>query len=103
MSSQVTTILYTVSAMGEDGVGVYRDLTEHGSAKMRTVAWQRFKPVKRLEFLKKLASAMSDRDRGVREAVVNSLRGRLGQIDLRTLQTLVEILIPSVHLRVLYC
>ena len=33
---------------------------------------------------------MSDRDRGVREAVVNSLRGRLGQIDLRTLQALVE-------------
>ena len=30
--------------------------------------------------------------------------GRLGQIDLRTLQALVKVLIPiSVHLRVLYC
>ena len=57
MSSQVTTILYAVSAMGEDGIEVYRSLTEHGSAKMRTVAWQRFfKPVERLDFLKELAS-----------------------------------------------
>ena len=41
MSSQVTTILYAVSAMGSDGIGVYKSLTEHGSSKMRTVAWQK--------------------------------------------------------------
>ena len=91
MSSQVTTILYAVSAMGEDGVGVYRSLTEHGSAKMRTVAWQRFLSLSNgWSSSKNWLPAMSDRDRGVREAVVNSLRGRLGQIDLRTMQTLVE-------------
>ena len=74
MSSQVTTILYAVSAMGEDGIEVYRALTEHGSSRMRTVAWQRFLSLSDswrnpLEWL----PALKDRDQGVRKAVNSAL------------------------------
>ena len=90
MSSQVTTILYAVSAMGEDGIEVYRALTEHGSSRMRTVAWQRFLSLSDswrnpLEWL----PALKDRDQGVRKAVINSLRGRTGQISQSSMKSMV--------------
>ena len=37
MTTQVTTILYAVSALGVDGVEVYRALTEHSSSKIRAL------------------------------------------------------------------
>jgi len=91
MSSQVTTILYAVSAMGVDGVGVYKSLTQHGSSRMRTVAWQRYISLsngwaKSQEWI----PALKDRDEGVRTAVVNTLRGRIKGLDLGTLGSLVE-------------
>ncbi len=82
MTAQVTTILYAVSAMGEDGVGIYRALTNHSSSRMRTVAWQR---------LLNLTSgwknpslwlpAMEDKDKAVRDAVLVSLRGRVAELN----------------------
>ena len=77
MSTQVTTILYAISAMGSDGIGVYEALTEHSSSRIRKVSWQRYlnlssgwnKPDLWLP-------AIKDRDKGVREAVLNMLRGR---------------------------
>jgi HEAT repeat protein len=91
MSSQVTTILYAVSAMGADGVGVYKSLTQHGSSRMRTVAWQRYISLsngwaKSQEWI----PALKDRDEGVRTAVVNTLRGRIKGLDQGTLGSLVE-------------
>ena len=41
MTSQVTTILYALSAMGDDGISIYR-VDNHSSSKMRTIAWQRY-------------------------------------------------------------
>ena len=91
MSSQVTTILYAVSAMGADGIGVYRSLTEHGSSKMRTVAWQRFLSLSNgWDKPQDWILALKDRDQGVRTAVVNTLRGRVKGLDQGTLGSLVE-------------
>jgi HEAT repeat protein len=79
MSSQVTTILYAVSAMGVDGVEVYKALTGHGSSKMRTVAWQRFLSLSNgWKNPDGWIPALMDRDQGVRTAVINTLRGRVG-------------------------
>ena len=90
MTAQVTTILYAISAMGQDGVEIYRVLTDHSSSRMRTVAWQR---------LMGLTSgwkdpslwlvAMKDKDKGVREAVLNNLRGRVGVLSLEQMRALV--------------
>ena len=91
MSSQVTTILYAVSAMGADGIGVYKSLTEHGSSKMRTVAWQRYLSLsKGWQKSQEWIPALKDRDQGVRTAVVNTLRGRIKGLDQTTLGSLVE-------------
>ncbi len=91
MSSQVTTILYAVSAMGSDGIGVYKSLTEHGSSRMRTIAWQRFLSLSSgWENSQNWIPALRDRDEGVRKAVVNTLRGRIKGLDRATLGSLVE-------------
>ena len=91
MSSQVTTILYAVSAMGDDGIEVYKALTEHGSSRMRTVSWQRFLSLSNgWTNPKDWSIALMDRDEGVRKAVVNTLRGRIKPIDQSTMGTLVE-------------
>jgi HEAT repeat protein len=91
MSSQVTTILYAVSAMGADGIGVYKSLTEHGSSKMRTVAWQRYISLSNgWDKPQDWILALKDRDQGVRTAVVNTLRGRVKGLDQATLGSLVE-------------
>jgi hypothetical protein len=91
MSSQVTTILYAVSAMGADGIGVYKSLTEHGSSKMRTVAWQRYISLSNgWDKPQNWILALKDRDQGVRTAVVNTLRGRVKGLDQATLGSLVE-------------
>ena len=91
MSSQVTTILYAVSAMGADGIEVYRALTQHGSSRIRTVAWQRFLNLSNgWRNPKEWTTALKDRDQGVRTAVVNALRGRISAIDQSTMGALVE-------------
>jgi HEAT repeat protein len=98
MSSQVTTILYAVSAMGVDGVQVYKALTGHGSSKMRTVAWQRF-----LSLSNSWANpevwipALNDRDQGVRAAVINTLRGRVGPMKMSSMENLVGSSYPDVR------
>lgn len=90
MSSQVTTILYAVSAMGADGIEVYKALTEHGSSRMRTVAWQRFLSLSNgWNKPEEWTIALKDRDEGVRNAVVNTLRGRISPIDHITMGALV--------------
>ena len=91
MSSQVTTILYAVSAMGDDGIQVYKALTEHGSSRMRTVSWQRFLSLSNgWNKPKEWSIALKDRDQGVRTAVLNTLRGRIKPIDKTTMGALVE-------------
>ena len=91
MSSQVTTILYAVSAMGADGIQVYKALTEHGSSRMRTVAWQRFLSLSNgWNNPQDWTAALKDRDQGVRNAVVNTLRGRISPINKKTMGSLVS-------------
>ena len=77
MSTQVTTILYAISAMGSDGIGVYAALTEHSSSRIRKVSWQRYLSLSSGWNKPELwIPATRDRDKGVREAVLNMLRGR---------------------------
>ncbi len=77
MSTQVTTILYAISAMGSDGIGVYAALTEHSSSRIRKVSWQRYLSLSSGWNKPELwIPAIKDRDKGVREAVLNMLRGR---------------------------
>ena len=91
MSSQVTTILYAVSAMGDDGIQVYKALTEHGSSRMRTVSWQRFLSLSNgWNNPEAWTIALQDKDEGVRTAVINTLRGRIKPIDQSTMGALVE-------------
>ena len=91
MSSQVTTILYAVSAMGADGIQVYKALTEHGSSRMRTVAWQRFLSLSNgWNNPQDWIAALKDRDQGVRTAVVNTLRGRISPVNKKTMGSLVS-------------
>ena len=81
MTAQVTTILYAVSSMGEDGVNIYKSLTSHSSSKIRTIAWQRLlsltsgwkQPTTWLP-------ATLDKAKGVRDTVLMNLRGRVGAL-----------------------
>lgn len=99
MSTQVTTILYAVSAMGSDGIGVYGALTEHSSSRIRKVAWQRYLSLSSGWNKPRLWMPVTkDRDKGVREAALNMLRGRpidLGSDDMRKL---VESSYPDVRI-----
>ena len=91
MTSQVTTILYAVSALGVDGIEVYRALTDHSSSKIRAVAWQRY--INLSEGWQKSSlwlPAFEDRDKGVRQNVLNSLRGRTNNLTEKELRFLVE-------------
>ena len=90
MTAQVTTILYAISAMGQDGVDIYRVLTDHSSSRMRTVAWQRLMGLTSGWKDPSLwLAAMKDKDKGVREAVLNNLRGRVGVLSLEQMRALV--------------
>ena len=90
MSSQVTTILYAVSAMGKDGIQVYRALTEHSSSKMRSIAWQRYLSLSSgWQTPEAWLPGMSDRDKGVRDAILMSLRGRVKSLKTEELGELV--------------
>ena len=85
MTAQVTTILYAISAMGEDGVGIYEAFNEsqqfknerrRGVAEINvTIQW--------MERSKFIFPAMNDKDKGVRDAVLNQLRGRVDTIGSR--------------------
>ena len=57
---------------------------------MRTVAWQRFQSFKRMEQPTGSTAALKDRDQGVRNAVVNTLRGRISPINKKTMGSLVS-------------
>ena len=90
MTAQVTTILYAISAMGEDGVGIYEALTNHSSSRMRGVAWQRLMSLSNGWKDPNLwLPAMNDKDKGVRDAVLNQLRGRVPAIGSREMEALV--------------
>ena len=91
LSTQVSTILYAVSALGVDGVSVYRSLTEHSSSKIRTIAWQRF--ISLSDGWKDSSlwmPAMQDRDKAVRTAVLNVLQGRTNDLTEAELSKLVN-------------
>ena len=71
MSTQVTTILYAVSAMGVDGVAVYRALTEHTSSKIRSIAWQRYISTSNgWDQVSLWMPALKDRDKGVQRSLI---------------------------------
>jgi len=90
MTAQVTTILYAISAMGQDGVDIYRVLTDHSSSRMRTVAWQRLMGLTSgWKDPSQWLAAMKDKDKGVRDAVLNNLRGRVGVLSLKQMRALV--------------
>lgn len=99
MSSQVTTILYAVSAMGKDGAQVYRALTEHSSSKMRSIAWQRYLSLSSGWQNPELwLPGMRDRDKGVRDAILMSLRGRVKSLKMEQLGKLVGSQYPDVRI-----
>ncbi len=89
-STQVMTILYAVSAFGNEAIKIYRELTEHTSSKIRTIAWQRL-----LTFDNGWGRpdvwlpALADRDKTVRRAVVANLNARSRNFDLKTMEQLV--------------
>lgn len=89
-STQVMTILYAVSAFGDEAIEIYRELTEHTSSKIRTIAWQRL-----LTFDNGWGRpdvwlpALADRDKTVRRAVVANLSARSRNFDLKTMEQLV--------------
>lgn len=89
-STQVMTILYAVSAFGDEAIKVYRELTEHTSSKIRTIAWQRL-----LTFDNGWGRpdvwlpALEDRDKTVRRAVVANLNARSRNFDLKIMEQLV--------------
>jgi len=90
MNSSVTTILYAVSAMGKDAIAIYSALTKHSSSQMRGVAWQRYlNLVKGWDKPEFWLPALNDRDGGVREKVLLSLRGRVSQLDVDEVKVLV--------------
>lgn len=91
MNSSVTTILYAVSAMGSDAIEIYSALTEHSSSKMRSVAWQRYlNLVKGWDNSEIWLPALKDRDKGVREKILLSLRGRVSELAVGEVGALVE-------------
>ena len=89
-STQVMTILYAVSAFGDEAIKIYRELTEHTSSKIRTIAWQRL-----LTFDNGWGRpdvwlpALEDRDKTVRRAVVANLSARSRNYDLKIMEQLV--------------
>lgn len=89
-STQVMTILYAVSAFGDEAIKIYRELTEHTSSKIRTIAWQRL-----LTFDNGWGRpdvwlpAIEDRDKTVRRAVVANLSARSRNFDLKIMEQLV--------------
>ena len=89
-STQVMTILYAVSAFGDEAINIYRELTEHTSSKIRTIAWQRL-----LTFDNGWGRpdvwlpALEDRDKTVRRAVVANLSARSRNFDLKIMEQLV--------------
>tara|TARA_B110000495_G_scaffold189815_1_gene191239 strand:- start:1135 stop:2751 length:1617 start_codon:yes stop_codon:yes gene_type:complete len=89
-STQVMTILYAVSAFGDESIEIYSELTEHTSSKIRTIAWQRL-----LTFDNGWGRpdvwlpALADRDKTVRRAVVANLSARSRNFDLKTMEQLV--------------
>lgn len=91
MTTQVTTILYAISALGVDGVGVYRALTEHSSSQMRSISWQRYISLSEGWNDSSLwMPGLTDRDKKVRNAVLNSVRGRTDSLNEGELSKLVE-------------
>ncbi|MBU63515.1 MAG: hypothetical protein CMI26_13540 [Opitutae bacterium] len=90
-STQVMTILYAVSAFGDEAIEIYRELTEHTSSKIRTIAWQRL-----LTFdngwgrADVWLPALADRDKTVRRAIVANLNARSRNFDLKTMEQLVS-------------
>ena len=91
LSTQVTTILYTISAMGVDGVSVYLALTEHSSSKIRAIAWQRFISLSNgWNDSSKWLPVIKDPDKQVRQGVLNALRGRTSGINEEELGLLVD-------------
>ena len=89
-STQVMTIPYAVSAFGDEAIKIYRELTEHTSSKIRTIAWQRL-----LTFDNGWGRpdvwlpALEDRDKTVRRAVVANLSARSRNFDLKIMEQLV--------------
>lgn len=91
VSTQVTTILYAISAFGSEGIGVYRALTDHSSSRIRKVAWQRYLSLSpQRENPKLWMPATLDRDKGVRAAVLSVLRGRSIKLTAGDMAKLVE-------------
>jgi len=99
MSSQVTTILYSISAMGKDAIQVYQALTEHSSSQIRKVAWQRYFNLSSAVNKPQLwMPALEDRDKGVRDVVLMSLRGRSLDMAQTDMQKIVESRFPDVRI-----
>ena len=99
MSSQVTTILYSISAMGKDAIQVYQALTGHSSSQIRKVAWQRYFNLSAGWNKPRLwMPAMEDRDKGVREVVLMSLRGRSIDLTEEDMRKLVESRYPDIRI-----
>ena len=104
LSTQVTTILYAISALGVDGVEVYRALTEHSSSKIRSVSWQRYLSLS--EGWKKSSvwlPGVEDRDKKVRESVLNSVRGRTNSLGVEELSPLVDSQFSDVRIFAAQC
>ena len=99
MSSQVTTILYSISAMGKDAIQVYQALTGHSSSQIRKVAWQRYFNLSAGWNKPRLwMPAMEDRDKAVREVVLMSLRGRSIDLNEEDMRKLVESRYPDIRI-----
>ena len=91
LSTQVTTILYTVSSLGVDGAEIYKALTEHSSSQIRAIAWQRF--INLSEGWRDSSvwlPATKDPDPKVRKVVLNGLRGQSNNLSEKQLGVLVE-------------
>jgi hypothetical protein len=90
MTAQVTTILYAVSSMGEDGVNIYKSLTSHSSSKIRTIAWQRLLSL--TSGWKQPSTwlpATLDQAKEVRDTVLMNLRGLVGPLSPKQMSGLV--------------
>lgn len=99
MSSQVTTILYSISAMGKDAVQVYQALTSHSSSQIRKVAWQRYFNLSSGWNKPEIwMPALEDRDKSVREVIMMSLRGRSLDLPKEEMRKLVESRFPDVRI-----
>jgi len=91
LSTQVTTILYTVSSLGVDGAEIYKALTEHSSSQIRAIAWQRFINLSGgWRDSSVWLPATKDPDPKVRKVVLNGLRGQSNNLSEKQLGVLVE-------------